>query len=129
MDDLVVKEIKVFVSSQLTQYLHLVLAPTRASLTGSDAHGALKGRFKKTSKMFELDVPLNTRHQTYSKERGQDLASAASSGSIKVVGSHVGQGNSELINKVTLSGGQVPKINATYFVGVIREGTVFLLSF
>lgn len=124
--DPVVKEHKVFLTSQLAQYLHLVLAPSRSSLPSG--HGnALSGRYKKTSRMVELEVPMDTRHQTYSRERGEELAAGAQTGSIKVLGMHPGGSGAEILNKITLSGCPVAHVSAKYFAGVVREG-IFVLS-
>lgn len=126
MDDPILKEYTVFVSSQLSQYLHLIQTPSRTHLPNSNG-GALPGRYKKTSRNVELDVPIDTRHSTYSRDRGEELATSAQSGAIKLVGSQFNSGTSQVLDKVTLAGVPVAKLNAKYFVGVVRNGTVAYL--
>lgn len=120
--DPVVKEYKVFLSTQLAQYLHIIQTPNKTSLPSSNG-GVLAGRYKKGSKLVELDVPLDTRHPTYSRERGEDLAVAAQTGAIKVLGSGSAAGGNQILSKVTLVGGPVSRLNAKYFVALKRDGT------
>jgi len=127
-DDPVVKEYKVFISGQLASYAHLFQLPSRSSMPSSHG-GVLAGRYKKVCRHFELDVPVDTKHQTYSKERGADFATSSHSGSIKIVGMPQGLGgnsNQALLDKVTLTGGPVENLNAKYFVGKVHDGTVLL---
>lgn len=125
MDDPVLKEYRVFVTSQLSQYLHLVQTPSRTHLPHSNG-GVLPGRYKKMSRNVELDVPIDTRHPTYSRDRGEELATSAQSGAIKLVGSQFQSGASQVLEKVTLAGVPVSKLNAKYFVGVVRNGILLV---
>lgn len=123
MDDPILKEYRVFVTSQLSQYLHLIQTPSRTHLPNSNG-GALPGRYKKNSRHVELDVPVDTRHQTYCRDRGEELATSAQSGAIKLVGSQFHSSPSQVLDKVTLAGVPVAKLNAKYFVGVVKNGTL-----
>lgn len=86
--------------------------------------GVISGRFKKNAKIFELDVPMDTNHQTYSQERGSELGSAVSTGAIKLVGSGTGS-SSKMLDSITLSGGPVTNLNASYFAAVFKDGKTF----
>lgn len=119
-DDPVVNEYKIFVSTQLSQYLHLFQSASKSHLPSGNGD-ALPGRFKKISHSFELEVPIDTRHQTYSKDRGEELGTASQVGAIKLIGSQ--QSASKLLDKVILTGGPVQNVTAKYFVAAIREGT------
>lgn len=126
-DDPVIKEYKVFITGQLASYVHLFQLPSRSTMPSSHG-GVLAGRYKKECHHFELDVPVDTKHQTYSKDRGADFASSSQSGSIKIVGTAQGLGgnNPALLDKVTLTGGPVDNLNAKYFVGKVHDGTTLL---
>jgi hypothetical protein len=124
-DDPVVREHRVFLTTQLAQYLHLIQAPSRDHMPNSNG-GVISGRFKKNAKIFELDVPMDTSHQTYSQERGSELGSAISTGAIKLVGSGAGA-SSKMLDSVTLSGGPVTNLNASYFAAVFKDGKLLCL--
>lgn len=119
------KSYKVLLTTQLTPYLHLVQTPSKSHLPNLHER-AIRGRFKKVSRAMELDVPLNTRHETYSKIRGEDFAISAQMGSIKLVGGTQQNVPSKMLDTVTLSGGPVSELNAKYFVGVVRDEQVHL---
>lgn len=126
-DDPVVREHRVFLTTQLTQYLHIIQAPSRDQMPSSNG-GVISGRFKKNARIFELDVPVDTKHQTYSKDRGTELGSAVSTGTIKLVGSGpLGAGpSSKLLDNITLAGGPVTNLNASYFAGVFKDGKALI---
>ena len=123
------REYKVVLTSQLASYLHLFLLPSRTHMPSSNG-GVLAARYKKNCRHFELEVPVDTKHKTYSRERGADLAASSQSGSIKLagVGGHSlgGSGSTPMIDKVTLAGGPVDDLNAKYFVGILRNGMISL---
>lgn len=122
-DDPVVNEHRIFLTTQLTQYLHLIQTPSRDQMPNN--HGSVvSGRFKKNARIFELDVPMDTRHQTYSQERGSELGSAVNTGTIKLVGSG-NASSSKMLDNITLSGGPVTNLNASYFAAVFKDGKPF----
>lgn len=123
--DPVIKEYKVFVSTQLSKYLHLVQAPSRTRLPANNGC-AIAGRYKKVSRAFELNVPMDTSHPTYSKGRGEDLAAATQTGSIKLAGSQLGVASGQKLDRIQLVGGPVAKLNAKYFAAVFHEDALHL---
>lgn len=85
-DDPIIGEHNVFVSTQLAQYLHIFQLPGNVAEAESHEAASMTYRFKKTSKVVEMELPLDTRHPTYSPERAEELASNTSSGKIKYSG-------------------------------------------
>lgn len=132
-NDELIAQYPVIVGSQLGQYLHLVQIPTHTSQNPiSNSAVAFSGRFKKASRRLELEVPINTKHTSYTSEYSKELAKAACQGSMRIVGSSSEadgltiKSNPQQIDRVRLSGGPVPVPQAKYFVGRMRGGSVHL---
>lgn len=77
--------------------------------------------------MLELNMPLDTRHPTYSKERGSELAVASQTGRIKSAtdakGSSMMMENTSKLEAIQLSGSKCSiDRNSRYFVAIVVNG-------
>lgn len=76
-EDVLVKEYKIVMVPYPASYLHFVQHGVSSPLLQNMQDAVLAGRFKKTSRRLELDVPLPTLHPTFSAETAQELAAAS----------------------------------------------------
>lgn len=128
-DDPILEEHKVFVSTQLASYLTIIQHPGGISeLEGESI--TLTGRFKKTHKILELEVPLDTTHPTYSSDRGEELAVSSHTGRIHIQGDSKGvQGTTKLTTLQLAGSRMLQSKDSNYFVGIYVNGTTPLWTF
>jgi len=105
MDDEILLEMDVFVSTQLAPYMSVLQFPgnlpeLEASL-GAD--GSIQGRCKPHSKLVELEFPLDTGHPTFDRGRAEELGQAASEGRIRSATGIYGS-TREMVSKLCLQG-------------------------
>lgn len=124
-DDPVVSEHEVYVSTQLMPYIHVLQLPGNfGELVGPTASAT--ARFKPVHRLLDLTLPLDTRHSTYSQERGEELALASSTGKIRTnTVEPVRPGNyGERIDSLHLTGSRVPiGEHSRFFVATSINGT------
>lgn len=130
VDDPVVEEHDIFVSTQLSSYLNILqFSGNMAEVEGNAT--AMTGRVKKSHRILELEVPLDSTHPTYSLERGKELASYSQAGRIRVQGdtpSLYNDGTKQgKLDTVQLTGAKLRMSNdSRYFVGVFSNGIICL---
>lgn len=133
-DDPVVAEFPVYLSNELSKDLYLLQYPMRNTPFGP-RQGPMAARIKPEAKMVQLDLPLDTRSNFYSTERGEDFAMGMNDKAVKTAydrrmeehedeqrfGRNKKQQEDELLDKMTLTSTQVPT-QTKYLVGVIHNG-------
>ncbi|KAK7203263.1 Sin-like protein conserved region-domain-containing protein [Myxozyma melibiosi] len=73
-DDPIVQTVPVFLSSQLSEHLHIMQYPVRSQsrpYTGSQGEPILDFRFKPKAGVVQVDVPINAQSQFYDREKGE----------------------------------------------------------
>lgn len=122
MDDPIVAQLDVYVAAQLAPYLHILQVPESVE-EAEVGRTSMNSRYKKNSKVMELELPLDRQHSTYSAARGEELMSSSLSGRIKVQGSaDEGRGGGQL-SSIKLAGSQsLASQEAMYFVAVCQDG-------
>lgn len=84
-DDPVVAEHDVYISTQLSSYLHIFQLPGNyEELEAQNPTTSATGRYKRLHKLVELETVLDTQHATYCEERGFELAEQSLAGRIKL---------------------------------------------
>jgi hypothetical protein len=128
-DDPIIAEHDVYIATQLAPYLHILQLPGNIAEL-EDGLSSVSGRFKRSHKILELDLPLDTTRSTYSVERGEELLSCSSSGRIKMQGSAEDSISSQAgkLTTIKLSGSPVPlSKDIKYFLAVYSgDGKNFL---
>lgn len=124
-DDPVVSEHEVYVSTQLMPYLHILQLPGNfGELVGPVTNAT--ARFKPVHRLLDLTLPLDTRHSTYSQERGEELALASSTGKIRTNTMEPMRPSNygERIDSLHLTGSRVPMgEHSRYFVATSVNST------
>ncbi|ORY93190.1 DNA-directed RNA polymerase III subunit Rpc5 [Syncephalastrum racemosum] len=135
-DDEIVAEVPVYLNSSLAKNLYLFQYPLR-NAPFSDTNGPMAARLKPKANMVELDLPINTRSNNYSTERGEDFAMGLSEKSVKTIYDKqkehddediFGRSNKkeeELLDRMTLNSTEVPA-QTNYLVGMLHEGGLHL---
>lgn len=123
-DDPIVSEHDIFISNQLSSYLHLLNLPGNFSeLEGS--YTSFSGQYKKNHKLLKIQVPLDVSNSTYSKERGEDLALASANGKLKTIMTPTNTSQTIAskpigkLNSITLAGSKVNHNSDSRFFAVI----------
>jgi transcriptional regulator with GAF, ATPase, and Fis domain len=125
-DDPVVSEHDVFISTQLSSYLHVIQYPGNVSELERETT-ATTGRFKKNHTQLELEFPLDMSHPTYSSERGAELAAASQMGRITLQDSYESAANARGLSSLKLSGTKIPlSANSKYFVAVSTNNSIHM---
>lgn len=140
VEDEILAEYPIYLTSELTKYMYMFQYPMRSTpFTGKTGPSA--ARLKPKAKMVELDIPLDTRSQNYSTERGEDFAMGLNDKTIKTAydrrmeehEEELSMGHSyrqpkkkeeELLDKMTFTSVEVPN-QTKYVIGVIRDGNVY----
>jgi hypothetical protein len=119
--DPVVKEIKLFISSELSKHLYLFQFPVRnRPYQGQCAPISLRSKPK--AGIFELDLPLDPQAPNYNKDRGEELALGLNEeAKVKTVYDAHDNSKGELMDRFTLRSSKIPKAT-TYMIGVMRSG-------
>ncbi|KAI8868279.1 hypothetical protein GQ42DRAFT_125486 [Ramicandelaber brevisporus] len=113
-DNPVVREIPVYLSNTLTQHLRLFQFPVREShLVFDPSSRPAVVRAKPKSKMFELDIPLDTGAALYNQDKGRDFGS----GQIAM--------DDQPLNMQTLSSVNI-SAPTKYAVGIMSNGKLHL---
>lgn len=121
-EDPITEEYDVYISTQLASYLHIIQMP-QTSTELESGHTNLTLKYKKNSRVMELDLPLPTNHPTYSQSRGEELAAQSVGGRIKVFGAQEDTSGGQL-DHIKLSGGSQPiSPDVKYFAATISNGT------
>ncbi|KAL7753686.1 hypothetical protein RI367_000617 [Sorochytrium milnesiophthora] len=132
-NDEIVKEIPVYLSSQLLNHLYLFQYPVRSKPFTPESQ-PIAARIKPTAQMVELDLPLQTNAYTYDKLRGEEYGFAMSDEQMKTVydTDHMQQQQQQqqqkthtLLDKQTLRSSFIPA-KTNYMVAVIREDELHL---
>lgn len=121
-DDPVVSEHDLYISTHLSPYLHII--QHTGNIIGLEGDSTtLAGRFKKNHKLYELELPIDTAHSTFSSERSQELAIASQTGQIKLQGSSEAINKSSGVSSLKLTGSKVAlSADSKYFVAVCAGG-------
>lgn len=137
-EDPVISEYDVYISTQLSPYLHMIQVP-RSSIEELEGRGNGAGvqncRYKRQHKLLELHVPLDTTHSTFSRTRAAEFSTHSGTGRIRLHGTGgegtaattTGMGEGELLKTVKLAGGPMAaNPNSRYFVATSMEGALHL---
>ena len=73
-DDPVIKEVDVFLSKQLSDYLYLFQFPVRPASLAYDDVSHLTARIKPKQQRVEMEVSVNIHSPNYSKSKGEQIA-------------------------------------------------------
>lgn len=119
-EDTIVKEVDVYFAQELADSLYLFQYPTRPH-SFDDITKPTTGRIKPKSKRFELEIPLQTRGQHYSRERGEELGHGTDNAPIRGMYDSDDETPAKLLDKQTLSSSLLPS-NANYMVGLVKHG-------
>lgn len=134
-DDEVLSEIPVYLSNQLAPYLYVIQYPLR-NAPFTSRNGPMAARIKPRANLLELDLPIDTRSEYYSTERGEDFAMGMNDKPIKTAydkrmeeqeeqqmygRSTTTKKEEELLDRMTLSSTEVPA-QTKYVVGVLHDG-------
>ncbi|KAI9320153.1 DNA-directed RNA polymerase III subunit Rpc5 [Dichotomocladium elegans] len=142
-DDEVLGEIPVYLTTALAKYMYIFQYPMR-NMRFSSRNGPQAARMKPQANMVELDIPLDTRSEFYSTERGEDFAMGMNEKAFKTAydkrmeemeeenmygrSSTAAAGSKkeeELLDRMTLSSTEVPS-QTNYVVGAVRDGGLHL---
>ena len=136
-DDEVLAEIPVYLNNHFSKFLYVFQYPLRNAPFNS-RNGPVAARIKPKAKMVELDLPLDTRSNNYSTERGEDFAMGMNDKKIKTAydkrmeeheeeqlygRSSAAKQEDELLDRMTFSSTEVPA-QTKYVVGALRDGNV-----
>ncbi|KAG0258807.1 DNA-directed RNA polymerase III subunit RPC5 [Mortierella polycephala] len=126
--DELVKEIPVYLSRRLAEYLYLFQYPVRAAaLPYTQNSGPSKARIKPLSQLIELELPIDTSASQYNRERGEEMAMGMNDKALRTAFDQEpdDEEEKELLDKQTLMSSLIP--NATnYFAGVLRNDELHL---
>lgn len=129
MDDPIIAQLDVYVAAQLAPYLHVLQVPQSvaevevAAAAVEGGRSSMSGRYKKSSKVMELELPLDRHHPTYSSARGEELMSSSVSGRTKVQDSTDESRGGERLSNIKLAGSQShPSQEVVYFAAVCQDG-------
>jgi hypothetical protein len=123
--DPIVKEIPIFLSSQLQNHLNLFQFPIRSQSISKGA-SKVEARIKAKSRVVEIEVPLDVHGTTYDPIKGEEFADEPLR-TIYDQGTPAGLGIGELrkekkaLDRLTLSSTSIPPMT-NYFVAAMREG-------
>lgn len=129
-EDPVIAEHNIYVTTQLASYLHVLQVPGGSfeELESRDSSPTVQNcRYKTQHKLFELEVPLDTNHPTYSRERATEFAMHSSTGRIRVQGGAIGDqtASGKPIRTLKLAGVPIPvNPNSRLFVATCINGTL-----
>lgn len=134
-EDPVIAEYDVYISTQLSSYLHVIQVP-RSSIEELEGRGNGAGvqncRYKRQHRLLELYVPLNTTHSTFSRARAAEFSAHSGTGRIRLQSEGTTAtlpttGEGELLTAVKLAGGPMAaNPNSRYFVATGVEGALHL---
>ncbi|KAJ3318758.1 hypothetical protein HDU76_000736 [Blyttiomyces sp. JEL0837] len=131
-DDPIVREIPVFISTALEKNLFMFQYPTRKT----HPEQPTAARVKPLGQRFELDVPIETTSDHYSRDKAESLSVGLTSDAImtayevareRMAGGSSGQQRTVLLDKQTFQSSIVPQAGK-YMVGVMRDEELHLTS-
>lgn len=128
-EDPVIAEHNIYISTQLASYLHVLQVPGGSfeELESREGSPTVQNcRYKKQHQLFELEVPLDTTHPTYSRERATEFAMQSSTGRIRVQGGAIGDevASGKTLKTLKLAGVPIPvNPNSRLFVAICVNST------
>ncbi|KAJ3107972.1 hypothetical protein HDU97_002552 [Phlyctochytrium planicorne] len=124
-DDMVVKEVGVYLSQQLVDNLFLFQYPSRRHPFTIPS----TTKFKPNGQRFEYVVPLQTNSKHYSKDRGEQLGVGLTEEALPTAFDREKRPTeSKLMDRITVQSTLVPTV-CNFFVGSVQDGILFSEEF
>ena len=123
VEDRVLEEYDIHVNTVLMSHLHLIQLPSASFASRlahlRDSHGAetvLSSRFKPKNGLLEVDIPMDTSHRTFDRERGERFAKEALPPDVKE------EEGMSMLDHQRLTGTCLPCNNGIIMLGTLFQG-------